>query len=442
MSDFRADGKAALEWVARYLEGVGEQPVLAQVEPGEIRAALPSSPPERGEPFTAVLRDLDRVLVPGTTHWNHPRFFAYFATSGSEPGILAEFLTAALNVNTMVWHTGPAATELEELVLDWTRQLLGLSDGLHGHIEDTASTATIVALAAARELVPGGTVLTSEQANFSVEKAARLLDLEYKPLPVDGEFRLRADAVADEFRRGRVTAVVPTVGTTATTSVDPVPAIADLCAAHGAWLHVDAAYAGSAAVCEEFRWAMAGCERADSVVVNPHKWLFTPVDCSCLWTRKPDALLRAFSATPDYLRTTEENVTNLKDYGPALGRRFRALKLWAVIRCYGREGLQRLLREHVRLARLFASWVESEPGWEIVAPYPFSVVCFRYDGSDEENEALLERVNATGEIYISGTRLNGRYVLRLAIGNMRTIEDDVGRAWELLRGAAETASDG
>jgi aromatic-L-amino-acid decarboxylase len=440
MSDFRADGKAALEWVARYLEGVGEHPVLAQVEPGEIRAALPSSPPERGEPFTAVLRDLDRVLVPGTTHWNHPRFFAYFATSGSEPGILAEFLTAALNVNTMVWHTGPAATELEELVLDWTRQLLGLPDGLHGHIEDTASTATIVALAAARELVPGGTVLTSEQANFSVEKAARLLDLEYKPLPVDGECRLRADAVADEFRRGRVTAVVPTVGTTATTSVDPVPAIADLCAAHGAWLHVDAAYAGSAAVCEEFRWAMAGCERADSVVVNPHKWLFTPVDCSCLWTRKPDVLLRAFSATPDYLRTTEENVTNLKDYGPALGRRFRALKLWAVIRCYGREGLQSLIREHVRLARLFASWVESEPGWEIVAPYPFSVVCFRHDGSDEENETLLERVNATGEIYISGTRLNGRYVLRLAIGNMRTTEDDVARAWELLRGAAATAA--
>jgi aromatic-L-amino-acid/L-tryptophan decarboxylase len=440
MSDFRADGKAALEWVARYLEGVGEQPVLAQVEPGEIRAALPSSPPERGEPFAAVLRDLDRVLVPGTTHWNHPRFFAYFATSGSEPGILAELLTAALNVNTMVWHTGPAATELEELVLDWTRQLLGLPEGLHGHIEDTASTATIVALAAARELVPRGAVLTSEQANFSVEKAARLLDLEYKPLPVDGEFRLRADAVADEFRRGRVTAVVPTVGTTATTSVDPVPAIADLCAEHGAWLHVDAAYAGSAAVCEEFRWAMAGCERADSVVVNPHKWLFTPVDCSCLWTRKPDALLRAFSATPDYLRTTEENVTNLKDYGPALGRRFRALKLWAVIRCYGREGLQSLIREHVRLARLFASWVDNEPGWEIVAPYPFSVVCFRHDGSDEENEALLERVNATGEIYISGTRLNGRYVLRLAIGNMRTTEEDVARAWELLRAAATAAA--
>jgi aromatic-L-amino-acid decarboxylase len=436
MSDFRADGAAALEWVARYLEDVRERPVLAQVQPGEIRAALPSAPPDRGEPFTAVLRDLDRVLVPGTTHWNHPRFFAYFAISGSEPGILAELLTAALNVNTMVWHTGPAATELEELVLDWTRQLLGLPDGLHGHIEDTASTATIVALAAARELVPEGAVLASEQANFSVEKAARLLGLEYKTLPVDAEFRLRADAVADEFERARVTAVVPTVGTTATTSVDPVPAIADLCVEHGAWLHVDAAYAGSAAVCEEFRWALAGCERADSIVVNPHKWLFTPVDCSCLWTRRPDALLRAFSATPDYLRTTEEDVTNLKDYGPALGRRFRALKLWAVIRCYGREGLQSLIREHVRLAHLFASWVENEPGWEIVAPYPFSVVCFRREGADEENEALLERVNATGEIYISGTRLNGRYVLRLAVGNMRTTEDDVARAWELLRRAA------
>lgn len=436
MNDFRVDGAAALEWVARYLEGVGEHPVLAQVEPGEIRAALPSSPPNQGEPFAAVLRDLDRVLLPGTTHWNHPRFFAYFATSGSEPGILAELLTAALNVNTMVWHTGPAATELEELVLGWTRQLLGLPDGLHGHIEDTASTATIVALAAARTLVPGGAVLASEQANFSVEKAARLLGLKYKTLPVDAEFRLRADAVADELGRGRVTAVVPTVGTTATTAVDPVPAIADLCAEHGAWLHVDAAYAGSAAVCEEFRWALAGCERADSVVVNPHKWLFTPVDCSCLWTRKPDALLRAFSATPDYLRTTEENVTNLKDYGPALGRRFRALKLWAVIRCYGREGLQSLIREHVRLAQLFASWIENEPGWEIVAPHPFSVVCFRHEGSDQENEALLEQVNATGEIYISGTRLNGRYVLRLAIGNMRTKEDDVARAWELLREVA------
>jgi aromatic-L-amino-acid decarboxylase len=436
VTDFRSDGAAALEWVARYLEGVREYPVLAPVEPGEVRGALPASPPQRGEPFESILRDLDRVVLPGTTHWNHPRFFAYFATSGTEPGILAELLIAALNVNTMVWHTGPAATELEELVLDWTRQLLGLPEGLHGHIEDTASTATIVALAAARELVPGGAVLTSEQANFSVEKAARLLGLEYRALPVDAEFRLRADAVATELERGPVTAVVPTVGTTGTTSVDPVAAIAELCAEHGTWLHVDAAYAGSAAVCEEFRWALDGCEGADSIVVNPHKWLFTPVDCSCFWTRNPAAVLQAFSAVPEYLRTPEEGVMNLKDYGPALGRRFRALKLWAVIRCYGREGLQQLIREHVRLAHLFASWVEHEPGWEIAAPYPFSVVCFRRDGSDEENEALLERVNATGEMYISGTRLAGRFVLRLAVGNVRTTEEDVARAWTLLRESA------
>jgi aromatic-L-amino-acid/L-tryptophan decarboxylase len=437
VSDFRSDGAAALDWVARYLERVGEYPVLAQVEPGQVRAALPASPPEESEPFEDLLRDLDCVVLPATTHWNHPRFFAYFSTSGSEPAVLAEFIAAALNVNTMVWHTGPAATELEDLVLDWMAQLLGLPAGLHGHIEDTASISTISALAAARELRPGGAVLSSEQANFSVEKAARLLGLEYRPLPVDEAFALRTDAVAAELERGGVTAVVPTVGTTGTTAVDPVPAIADLCAEHDVWLHVDAAYAGSAAVCPELRWALAGAERADSIVVNAHKWFFTPMDCSCFWTRRPDVLLQAFSALPEYLRTPEEGVTNLKDYGPALGRRFRALKLWAVMRCYGRAGLQHLIREHVRLADLFASWVEDEPGWEIVAPHPFSVVCFRREASDVENEALLNRVNGTGEIYISGTRLNGQYVLRLAVGNVRTTEQDVVRAWELLRAEAE-----
>jgi aromatic-L-amino-acid/L-tryptophan decarboxylase len=437
VSDFRSDGAAALDWVARYLERVGEYPVLAQVEPGQVRAALPASPPEESEPFEDLLRDLDSVVLPATTHWNHPRFFAYFSTSGSEPAVLAEFIAAALNVNTMVWHTGPAATELEDLVLDWMAQLLGLPAGLHGHIEDTASISTISALAAARELRPGGAVLSSEQANFSVEKAARLLGLEYRSLPVDEAFALRTDAVAAELERGGVTAVVPTVGTTGTTAVDPVPAIADLCAEHDVWLHVDAAYAGSAAVCPELRWALAGAERADSIVVNAHKWFFTPMDCSCFWTRRPDVLLQAFSALPEYLRTPEEGVTNLKDYGPALGRRFRALKLWAVMRCYGRAGLQHLIREHVRLADLFASWVEDEPGWEIVAPHPFSVVCFRREASDVENEALLNRVNGTGEIYISGTRLNGQYVLRLAVGNVRTTEQDVVRAWELLRAEAE-----
>jgi aromatic-L-amino-acid/L-tryptophan decarboxylase len=428
---FREDGAATVEWVARYLEGVGELPVLAQVEPGQVRASLPASPPERGEPFEAVLRDLDEVLLPGMTHWNHPRFLAYFAISGSEPGILAELLAAALNVNAMLWRTSPAATELEEVALDWLRQLLGLPEGLHGHIEDTASTSTLAALAAARHLRPGGAVLCSEQAHSSVDKAARLLGLPLRKLAVDPEFRLRPDAVAAEL--DGAAAVVATVGTTSTTSVDPVPEIADLCADGDVWLHVDAAYAGSAAVCPEHRWALAGCERADSLVVNPHKWLFTPVDCSCLFTRRPDVLRDAFSLVPEYLRTSDEDVTNLMDYGPALGRRFRALKLWAVLRCHGREGLQALIREHVRLARLFASWLEETPGWEIVAPYPFSVVCFRRAGSDEENEALLERANASGEVFISHTRLDGRYVLRLAVGNMRTTEADVRRAWELLQ---------
>jgi len=436
MSEFRDDLALTSEWVARYLERVGELPVLARVAPGDVRARLAAVPPERGEPFEAVLRDVDEVLLPGITHWNHPRFFAYFAITGSEPGILAELITAALNVNGMLWRASPAVTELEEHVLGWLAQLLGLPAGWHGHIEDTASTSTLAALAAARHLRPGCAVLCSEHAHSSVDKACRLLDVELRKVPADEAFRMRPDALAELLGRGRVAAVVATAGTTSSTSVDPIPAIADLCEREGVWLHVDAAYAGSAAVCEEFRWALAGCERADSLVVNPHKWLFTPIDCSCLFSRRPDVLRDAFSLVPEYLRTSEEDVTNLMDYGPALGRRFRALKLWAVIRCYGREGLQRLIREHVRLGQLFASWVEAEPGWEICAPHPFSTVCFRHEGSDEENEALLERVNASGEALLSHTRLGDRYVLRLAIGNARTTEADLERTWQALRDEA------
>ncbi len=433
MSDFRADAAATAEWVARYLEGVRELPVLAQVEPGEIRSALPASPPEGAEPFGAVLRDLDELLLPGMTHWNHPRFFAYFAISGTEPGILAEFVTAALNVNAMLWRTSPAATELEEVAVDWVRQLLGLPDGLHGHIEDTASTSTLAALTAARHLRPEGAVLCSEHAHSSMDKAARLLGVRISKVAADAEFRMRPDALAASLGDGEAAAVVATVGTTSTSSVDPVPEIASLCADAGAWLHVDAAYAGPAMVCEENRWAFAGVERADSLVVNPHKWLLTPIDCSLLYTRRPDVLRAAFSIAPEYLRTSEEDVTNLTDYGPALGRRFRALKLWAVIRCYGREGLQAVIREHMRLARLFASWVEETPGWEVVAPVPFSLVCFRRDGPDDENRALLARINATGEAYLSDTTLHGRFVLRLAVGHHRTTEADVRRVWELLQ---------
>jgi aromatic-L-amino-acid decarboxylase len=427
----REDGPAALDWAARYLERVGELPVLAQVTPGELRARLPASPPERGEPFADVLRDLDEVLLPAITHWQSPRFFAYFANSASEPGILAELLAATLNAVAFIWRTSPASTELEALTLDWAAQLLGLPQGWHGHIEDTASVSTIAALAAAREATGGHVVVCSEEAHSSVERAARLLGLETRKVPVDDEFRL--DAAALDLTDAA--AVVATVGTTSTTAVDPVPAIADACADAGVWLHVDAAYAGSAWVCPELRSSQSGVERADSLVVNPHKWLFTPMDCSLLWSRKPEALRAAFSLVPEYLRTSDE-AESLSDYGPALGRRFRSLKLWTVLRCYGREGLQSRIREHIRLAELFESWVRDEQGWELCAPRPFSVVCFRRDASDKENEALLERVNASGEIFISHTRLNGRYVLRLAIGNERTTEDDVRRAWDVLRRAS------
>ena len=430
----REDGATALEWVARYLERVGELPVLAQVEPGEIRSRLPAAPPEQGEPFAAVLRDLDEVLMPGVTHWQHPRYFAYFANTASDPGILAELLAAALNSVGFLWRTGPALTELELVVLDWLAQLLGLPSGWHGHIEDTASTSTFAALVAAREAAPGRRVVVcSEQAHSSVEKACRMAELELRKVPVDAAYRMRVDALD----LTGACAVVATVGTTSTTSVDPVPEIAEACERASAWLHVDAAYAGSAMVCPEFRWAFAGVERADSLVVNAHKWLFTPMDCSCFWSRRPDALRRAFSLVPEYLRTTDTAEVNLMDYSPVLGRRFRALKLWAVLRCHGREGLQALIREHVRLAALFEGWVRSTPGWEVCAPRPFSVVCFRREGGDEANAALLERVNRTGEIFLSATKLDGRTVLRLAIGNARTTEPDVQRAWEvLLREAA------
>jgi aromatic-L-amino-acid decarboxylase len=429
VSSLRDDGAAALEWAASYLERVRELPVLSRVEPGAIRAALPKRAPETAEPFSAVLRDLDDVLLPGLTHWQSPRYFAYFATTASEPGILAELLVAALNQVGILWRASPALQELEEVTLEWLADLLGLPAGMHGHIEDTASTCTMVALAAARQAKPGArVVVTSEHAHSSVEKACRLLELEARSTRSDELFRLRLD----ELDLTDACALVATIGTTSSTAIDPVAELAELCAEAGVWLHVDAAYAGSAAVCPELRPLFAGWERADSIGVNPHKWLFTPMDCSAFWSRRPDDLRAAFSLVPEYLRVSED-VVSLSEYGVPLGRRFRALKLWAVLRCYGREGLQAVIREHLGLAALFEQWVRDEPGWEVVAPRPFSLVCFRREGTDEENEALLERVNASGEAFLSHTRLDGRLVLRLAIGNARTTEDDVRHAWELLR---------
>ena len=425
---FRDDLDLAADWAAAYIERVGELPVAAEVEPGAIRARLPESPPERGEPFSALLRDLDEVLLPGISHWNHPRFFAWFSNTGSEPGVLAELLVAALNVNNMTWLASPAATELEVTVMDWLAQLLGLPRAWHGHIEDTASTATIAALAAARTRRPGGVVVASEQANFSVEKAARLVGLEYRKAPVDDAFRMLPDIDLDG-----VTAVVATAGTTATTSVDPVAELARRCNDAGVWLHVDAAYAGSAAVCPEFRWCLDGVDDADSVVVNPHKWLFTPMDCSALWTRRPDAFHEAFSYVPEYLAATPEAI-DIKDYGPALGRRFRALKLWFVLRWYGAEGLRALIREHVRLAELFAALVEAEPGWEVVAPHPFSTVCFRH--IERDNDEIARAATASGEVFVATTKLRGDTIIRLAIGNERTTEADILQAWEVIRRSA------
>lgn len=429
MTSFENDGAAALAWSASYLRRVQELPVLARVAPGAVRAALPEGPPETREPFAAVLRDLDALLLPGVTHWQSPRYFAYFATTASEPGILAELLAATLNQVGILWRTSPVLQELEEVAVDWLRRLVGLPEGFVGHLGDTASTNTIEALAVARSLRPGDRVVVcSEHAHSSVDKAARLLELEVRKVPGDETFAMRPELVDLEG----ACALVATIGTTGSTAVDPVPELAVRCAGAGTWLHVDAAYAGPAAICPELREHFAGWERADSVVVNPHKWLAVPMDCAVTWTRRPQAYRDAFSLVPEYLRT-EDDVVNLSEVSIPLGRRFRALKLWAVLRCFGREGLQEVLREHCRLARLFAGWVDAEPGWERLAPVPFSLVCFRLDAPDGDNERLLERVNATGEVFLSHTRLAGRYALRLAVGNFGTTEEDVRLAWDVLR---------
>jgi aromatic-L-amino-acid decarboxylase len=411
---------------------VPELPVLAQVRPGELSAQLPAAAPEQAEPFADVLRDLDELLVPAFTNWQHPRFFSYFAVTASEPGILAELLSATLNQVAIVWRASPASTELELCVVDWVRQLLGLPGGWHGHIEDTASTSTLAALIAARHVTGRNVVVCSEHAHSSVEKNARMLGMELRKVPTDDELRMRVDG----YELDDVAAVVATVGTTSFASVDPVRALAERAHAAGAWLHVDAAYAGSSWICEEERWSADGIELADSLTVNPHKWLLVPMDCSLVWTARPDEWREAFSLVPEYLRTPDDAYA-LSEYGPALGRRFRSLKLWAVLRCYGAEWLRAIVREHIRLAELFAGWVEESPGWELVAPQRFSLVVFRRVGTDEENEELLTRVNASGEIFINHTKLDGRHALRLAIGNARTTEDDVRRAWEVLNREAE-----
>jgi aromatic-L-amino-acid/L-tryptophan decarboxylase len=457
--EFHAHGRRVVDWIADYLSRSERFPVLPKVRPGDLARALPGEAPAHGEDMRAILDDFERLIVPAATHWNHPAFFGYFAITASAPGVIGEMLCAALNQQAMLWRTSPAATELEEVSLSWLRRLVGLPDAFEGVIYDTASIATLHALAAAREAagldvrrkglagraeLPRLRVYASEEAHSSVDKAVILLGLgqdSLRKIPTDEAFRMLPavleEAVAEDRRQGwRPLAVVATVGTTSTTSVDPVAEIAPVCAAAGLWLHVDAAYAGAAAVAPESRGILAGCDRADSLVMNPHKWLFVPFDCSAFYCRRMDALRAAFSLVPEYLRTSEGE-RNLMDTGIQLGRRFRALKLWMVLRAFGAEGLAARIREHLRLARLFASWVDADPAFERLAPVPFSVVCFRAKAGEKTvdglNERILEEVNRTGEAFLSSTRIRGRLALRLAIGHLRTEERHVARAWALLR---------
>lgn len=464
-TEFRRALHQTADLIADYLEHVRDYKVAPQTIPGQVRALLPPSPPQEAEPLDRILEDFERLIAPHTTHWNHPGFLAYFPACASGPGILGEALAAALNANAMLWRTGPVQTELEEHTCDWLRQMLGLPAEFRGHINDTASMSSMLALAAARERAPGLdirrrgmagrtdlpplTVYCSDQAHSSIDKAVIALGIgleNLRRIESDEVFRMRIDALevalaADKAAGRRPLAVVATLGTTSTTSVDPLVDIATIARREQMWLHVDGAYALSAGICPEFRAYMEGLAEADSIVTNPHKWLFVPIDCSVLFVRQPDLLRRAFSVVPDYLATTETGVTNLMDYGVQLGRRFRALKLWMVIRGFGVQGLQERLRRHCALAQSFAAWVAAQPGMEVCAPVPFGTVCFRavpdrpLEEQNRFNEQLLADVNAAGPVYLSHTRLRGRYVLRLAVGNIRTTPADLADAQRLIHAA-------
>lgn len=465
-SDTRPAAHRVADLITDYLSGVGRYDVFPNTSPGDVRRALPSAPPSAPETLDAILDDYESMIVPNITHWNHPRFFAYFSITGSAPGVLGEALAAVLNLNGMVWRSSPALTELEELVCDWVRQMLDLPEAFVGHINDTASMSTFLALAAARHRATNGscrteglagrrdlpplTLYASEESHSSVEKAAIGLgfgSVNVRRIATDEVLRLRVDALEQAIRRDQEagclpTAVVATVGTTSTTTIDPVDAIGTVCRREGLWLHVDAAYAGSAAVCPEYRELMRGIETADSIVVNPHKWMFTPVDCSLLYVRDPQLLKETFSLVPPFLRTPESGVTNLMDYGLQLGRRFRALKLWMVIRAFGVQGIQARIRHHCALAQEFAAWVDESPDFEVVVPVPFSLVCLRAitgestDAEDRLNAALVDAVNRTGRVFLSATEVRGRPVIRVAIGNLRTERADLEELWALLQRTA------
>jgi aromatic-L-amino-acid decarboxylase len=470
--EFRRHAHQLADWMADYFRDVARLPVTPDVGPGEILRQLPSDPPDEGESFQRIFEDFSRIIMPGMTHWNHPGWFAYFPGNNSGPSVLAEMLTATLGAQCMSWATSPAATELEQAMMEWLRRMLGLPPGFVGVIQDTASTATLVALLSARERATGYsagfqgmaatesrlTVYASAQAHSSVDKGVKLAGYglsQLRRVPVDDQYAMRADALDQLIsadRRAGITpgCVVATVGTTSSTAVDPLPAVAAVCRKHGVWLHVDAAYAGVAAMVPELRHWFDGVEHADSFVFNPHKWMLVNFDCSAYFVRDRETLLRTFQITPEYLRTAHDaEVVNFRDWGIQLGRRFRALKLWFVIRSYGVDGLRDLIRRHVGLACELAGWIEASPEFELLAPVPFGLVCFRYrprdmapddPAVDELNRRLLARVNATRRVHLTHTELGGRYVIRLVIGQRLTERDHVEEAWKLIREAAESAS--
>jgi aromatic-L-amino-acid decarboxylase len=458
--EFRRHAHQVVDWMADYLSDVAMLPVTPEVQPGDILRQLPAAPPEQGESFAALFQDFCRIVMPGMTHWNHPGWFAYFPGNNSPPSVLAEMLTATLGAQCMSWATSPAATELEQAMMEWLRRMLELPEQFVGVIQDTASTATLVALISARERATEArlTVYASTEAHSSVAKGVKLagygLD-QLRRIPVDGQYAMQPveleRAIANDLGAGFTPAcVVATVGTTSSTAIDPLPAIAEICRKYRAWLHVDAAYAGTAAMVPELRPFFDGVEQADSFVFNPHKWMLVNFDCSAYFVRDREALIRTFQVSPEYLRTAQDAaVVNFRDWGIQLGRRFRALKLWFVIRSYGVEGLRALLRKHVALAHELAGWIEEARGFELMAPVPFGLVCFRYRAEnvadaalDDLNRRILARVNATRRVHLTHTELGGRYVIRMAIGQRQTEREHVEEAWGLIRETAEKLSEG
>lgn len=443
-------------WISNYFQHIREFAVATALQPGELIAALPKAAPETGEPIEKIFNDFQSVVFPALTLWNHPRFFAYFSVSATPPSILADLLASTVNVNAMLWKSSPAATELEQVTLSWLRQWLLLDDSFFGIIYDTASVGVMQAIAAAREWVDpecrvkgmrsGLTVYVSEHTHSSAEKAAITLGFgqeNVRRIPVDDRFRMRPEllrqAVEADVETGkRPCCIVASIGSTSTSAIEPVPPIADIAEQYGVWLHVDAAYSGSAAVVPEMRHILDGVERAHSLIVNPHKWLYVGIDCSVLYTRLPEIFRRASSLEFEALRTPEDGrVVNYMDYGVQLGRRFRALKLWYVFRYYGRQGIVAMLREALRLAQMLKYLVEQDENFELSAPVPFSLVCFRYRADDAFNQRLLAQINSTGNAFLSHTVLNGRFVLRCAIGNFQTNEQDVREVWNLIRATAQ-----